>query len=519
MNDSQQQLRGTRALFRSSGMDDRLAHAQSHEGQLEGPTGEANENHPYPLIRRPLVVDLDGTLIRSDLLIEAAFSELSRRPHAILGMIGALSASKASLKHSLSEQKDFDPALLPYDPEVLRVIREASDAGRAVYLASASHHRLVSAVAAHLDVFTGWFASDEVTNCAGAVKAEKLVAAFGERGFDYIGNDAADLPVWKRAAKAYAIRTPVKVARRLTEHSDDVEYLSHAKPTWRTWAKLLRVHQYAKNGLVFVPLLTNHLFDVASVLQSLWAAIAFSLCASSVYLLNDLVDLQDDRGHRTKRNRPLACGNIALSHALLAIPVLFLLSLAVAASISVNFLATLVAYFALTTAYSFFLKRMMILDVVTLAGLYTMRVVGGAVALSIWVSPWLLAFMMSWFLSLALVKRFVELKARREANLPDSKSRDYRNADLGMVGALAAAAGLNALTLFALYISTDSVQALYTYPALLWLVAPILAYWIARVLMLAHRGMMHDDPVVFALKDKVSLATLGIVGAFVVGAM
>jgi 4-hydroxybenzoate polyprenyltransferase/phosphoserine phosphatase len=468
---------------------------------------------------RPLVVDLDGTLVRSDLLIETAFSELSHRPSSIIDMIRALSNGKACLKDRISERADFDPAMLPYDGTVLKLIQKALDEGRPVYLASASHERLVSAVANHFGFFTGWFATDAITNCAAEIKAEKLVAAFSERGFDYIGNDSADLPVWRRAAKSYAIRTPAVVARKLSSQSIDVEHLSHDKPTWRTWARQLRVHQYAKNGLVFIPLLINHLFEWQSVLQTLLAAVAFSLCASSVYLLNDLVDLQDDRAHRTKCKRPLACGDIALGQALTAIPILFLLSLAIAAWVSLGFLGVLAAYFALTTAYSFFLKRKMIVDVVALAGLYTMRVIGGAVALSVWVSPWLLAFVMSWFLSLALVKRYVELKARREANLPDSKSRGYRNSDLDVVGVLAIASGLNGLTLFALYISSDGVQYLYSRPEILWLVGPILAYWMARVLMLAHRGLMNDDPVVFALKDKISLATLGAVGAVVIGAI
>jgi len=468
---------------------------------------------------RPLVVDLDGTLVRSDLLIECAFGELSRRPHSILDLARALRQGKSSLKHRLSEPADFDPAILPYDQEVLRLIRAASDAGRPVYLASASHERLVCAVAEHLGVFAGWFATDALTNCAGEVKAQKLVDAFGEHGFDYVGNDAADLPVWQRAAKAYAIRTPRDVAKTLAGQHDDVEHLTHEQPTWKTWARLLRVHQYAKNGLVFVPLLALHMFTVPSLVQALLALVAFSLCASSVYLLNDLVDLQDDRVHRTKCRRPLACGDIPLSNAVLAIPVLFLLSLAVAASVSLPFLAVLLFYFALTTAYSFLLKRKMILDVVTLAGLYTTRVVGGAVALSVAVSPWLLAFTMSWFLSLALVKRYTELVARAEAKLPDAKSRDYRNADRGMVAALAAAAGMNALTLLCLYFMDADVRNLNARPELLWLIVPILTYWIARVLMLAHRGLMNDDPVVFAIRDKVSLGLFGVIAACFAGAM
>ncbi|WP_425518909.1 UbiA family prenyltransferase [Rhizobium indicum] len=468
---------------------------------------------------RPLVVDLDGTLIRSDLLIETAFSEVRRQPYSVIDLVRAMYNGKASLKHRLSEPVDFDPAILPYDPEVLNLIRTAREEGRPVYLASATHERLVSRISDHLGLFTGWFATDQTTNCAAEVKAIKLVAAFGDGGFDYVGNDAADLPVWRHAAKAYAIRTSSGIARKLSRQCENIEYLTHGKPTWRTWMRLLRVHQYVKNGLVFIPLLTNQLFDAHSLAITVLAFVAFSLCASSVYLLNDLVDLQDDRGHRTKRLRALACGDIPLSHAVMAIPVVLLLSLMVAVSVSPAFVLVLGGYFALTTAYSFVLKRKMILDVVALAALYTARVIGGGAALWVWPSPWLLAFMMSWFLSLALVKRYTELISRRTANLPDSNSRDYKNADVGMVGALAAGAGMNALTLFALYAASDSVLDLYARPQILWLAGPILACWIARMLMLAHRGLMHDDPVVFAIKDKVSLATLGVASMFVIAAM
>ena len=467
---------------------------------------------------RPLVVDLDGTLLRSDLLIETAFAELSRRPLALLELVSALKQGKAALKHRLATTAVFDPAVLPYDEEVLRCIRQARAEGRPVYLASASHEVLVGAVADHLELFDGWFATDELTNCAGKVKAHKLVEAFGEKGFDYIGNDAADLHVWPHAAKALAIRAPARVGRALASSSDDVEHLTHERAGWRSWAKLMRVHQYAKNGLVFVPLITSQVFEFAAFMHVLVAAIAFSLCASSVYILNDLIDLQDDRGHRSKRHRPLANGSVPLSEAMLAIPVLLGISLALGAWVSLPFLGVLLGYFALTSAYTFLLKRKMIADVITLAGLYSVRVVGGAVALSVALSPWLLAFTMSWFLSLALIKRYVELQARREANLPDATSRDYRNDDIHMVGALAAAASFNAITLFVLYASSDAVIATYSRPELLWFVAPILAYWIGRALMVARRGEMHDDPVVFALKDRLSVATLAAAGLIFVAA-
>ena len=468
---------------------------------------------------RPLVVDLDGTLVRSDLLIETAFSELGRRPQAIFEIFASLRQGKVALKHRLSEPQDFDPATLPYDEAVLQCVREARAAGRPVYLASASHERLVGPIAEHLGLFDGWFATDEVTNCAGRVKAQILVDAFGDKNFDYIGNDKADLDVWPHAAKALAIRTSGRVGRTLASRCEDVEHLQHEPATWKDWARLARVHQYAKNGLVFVPLLIGEMFEWSAFLTVLGAAIAFSLCASSVYILNDLVDLKDDRGHRSKRFRPLASGTIPLSEAVLAVPILFGISLAIASAISLPFLGVLLGYYALTTAYSFFLKRQLFADVLALAGLYTARVVGGAVALGVGISPWLLAFCVAWFLSLALIKRYVELQARRQANLPDSGSRDYRNEDITMVGAMAAGVGFQAITLFLLY-STDTERlAGFARPDLMWFVAPVLAFWLGRALVLAWRGEMHDDPVVFALKDRISIVTLAAAGALVIGAM
>jgi 4-hydroxybenzoate polyprenyltransferase/phosphoserine phosphatase len=469
--------------------------------------------------RTPLVVDLDGTLVASDLLIETAFAELGRRPQSLVDIVQALSQGKAALKHRLAAPADFDPSVLPYDPAVLDLIREARAAGRPVFLASASNGRLVGRVADHLGLFTGWFASDETTNLAGAAKARLLVGAFGERGFDYVGNDAADLPVWNVAAKAIAIRAPAGVVRRLDRTTMEVEHLPCSRPTWRTWARLMRVHQYAKNALIFVPLLTSHHFAWDAIGSALLAFMAFSLCASSVYILNDLVDLQDDRGHRTKCERPLASGAIPLAHGVAAAPILFLAAIALATAVSLPFLAVLLGYFVLTTAYSFALKRLMLVDVITLAGLYSIRVIGGAVAVDLTASKWLLAFCMMIFMSLALIKRYVELAARRDANLPDPTSRDYKTSDLDMVAALAAAAGFNAVTVFALYISSDAVNQLYTRPEILWLVGPLLIYWIARALMLASRRQMDDDPVVFALKDRVSLLTIGLAGVLILAAI
>ncbi len=460
---------------------------------------------------RPLVVDLDGTLVRSDLLIEAAFSELGRRPHSALDIILSLSRGKAALKHRLSDGVGFDPARLPYDEAVIARIEQARADHRPVYLASASHERLVSAVADHLGIFDGWFASDAEVNLAGVAKADRLVEAFGEGGFDYIGNDTADLPVWAKAHEAIAIRAPRGVVRKLAQAERAAEHLEHERPTVKTWAKLFRVHQWAKNALLFLPLFAWHSFSAAAFIDAFLGAVAFSLCASAVYILNDLVDLQDDRAHRTKWRRPLACGQIPLIQGVAAVPILLITAFGVAATVSTAFLGVLAGYLAVTTAYSFYLKRMLLIDVMTLASLYTVRVVAGAVAIGVAQSMWLLGFCFSLFLCLALIKRHVELAAKLDANLPAPANRGYRTSDTGLVAALAAAAGFNAVTIFALYVGSDVVRSLYSRPEILWLACPVLLYWVARALMLAQRRQMDDDPVVFALKDRQSLATTAVV--------
>jgi 4-hydroxybenzoate polyprenyltransferase/phosphoserine phosphatase len=468
--------------------------------------------------QHPLVVDLDGTLIRSDLLIETAFAKLAQEPLAIFAILGALLQGKAPLKHYLAETVDFDPSILPYDEAVVARIQTARDAGQAVYLVSASHQRLVKAVAEHLGLFTGWFASNESVNLSGETKTSRLVEEFGAGNFDYIGNDKADLAVWAKADKAISIRASGPVSRRLAKRRPDAEILPAPKPTWRSWLQLLRVHQYTKNALIFVPLFTSHQFTLTATASTVLAAAAFSLCASAVYLLNDLTDLQADRLHPRKRLRPLANGSIPLMHAIMAIPVLLVSAMAIAAAVSLPFLAVMLGYFCLTTAYSFSLKRKMLVDVVTLAMLYTIRVVAGTVAISAPFSEWLLAFSMFIFMSLALIKRYVELAVRLDSTMSDPANRNYKVSDLNIVGAIAAAAGFNAVTVFALYISSSTVHNLYRRPEFLWLICPILMYWISRTLMMAHRRLMEDDPIAFAIRDTRSLLAGALILMFLIAA-
>ncbi len=270
----------------------------------------------------------------------------------------------------------------------------------------------------------------------------------------------------------------------------------------RNWLTALRVHQYAKNALVFVPLLTAHTFSSRFIFNSLLAFVAFCLCASSVYLLNDLIDLRADRQHPTKRMRPFASGAIPLHQGLVATLVLLSLAMVCAIATSLLFSAVLMAYVAITLAYSLTLKRRLMVDIVVLATLYTARVIAGAAALPVIPSEWLLAFSMFVFTCLALVKRYVELALRIDRDLPDPSNRNYRLMDLPIIGALAAASGFNAITIFALYVSSPTVSQLYRRPELLWLICPILMYWLSRMVILAHRRVVDDDPIVFALRDQ-----------------
>jgi 4-hydroxybenzoate polyprenyltransferase len=476
------------------------------------------DSQPVPT-GRPLVVDLDNSLIRTDLLYEAGFAYLGTHPLGLMPLASRLFAGKAAVKAHLAAHVDIDAATLPYNPAVLALIETARRAGRPVHLASASPQKFVAAVADHLGLFEGVHASSETLNLGAHNKARHLIDLFGEKGFDYVGDSRADLPVWRAAHTAIAVHPSASVERELKRISPGAEILPGQKASLKTWAKALRVHQYAKNILVFVPLIVGQRLGLDDLARAALAFLAFSLCASSVYIINDLVDLSSDRRHRSKKNRPFAAGTLPLRQGALAAPLLLLAAAVVALAVSPLFLGVLAVYFALTTAYSFSLKRKMIIDVVVLAMLYTIRVVGGAVAVSIMPSEWLLAFSMFMFTALALIKRYVELAALLDDDRPDPSNRNYKTADLPIVAALAAAAGFNAVTVFALYVTSPKVQTLYNHPALLWVICPILMYWIARALMMAHRRLLDDDPIVFALKDRISRITALTIGAILVVAV
>lgn len=455
----------------------------------------------------PLVIDLDGTLIRTDLLHEATIKLLRRTPHLALALPAWLLDGKAALKRRLSDRVAIDVETLPYNDELLAWIRQEREAGRRVVLCTASDERYAQAVAKHLGVFDEVIGSDGTTNNSARRKADELVRRFGAGGFDYAGNSHDDLPVWGQSRRAIVVDAKPAL-RAKAQRGATVEREMHSPAaTWRTWLRAMRLHQWLKNLLVLLPLAGAHRFtDWALLQQALLAFLAFGFTASAVYVINDLVDVESDRAHPRKRQRPFASGQLSVVDGVLMATVLLVLGGSIAALGRPAFAAALAAYVVLTFAYSVWLKRKVLVDCIVLGALYTLRIVAGWLAVGLPHSFWLLSFSLFLFLSLAFVKRYAELHAYAAAGRPDAHGRGYLANDLPLVQSMGIAAGFSSVMLLALYINGDTVLQRYSHPEVLWLLLPIHLYWISRMWMQAQRGNMDDDPVIFALRDRFSLA-------------
>jgi len=455
----------------------------------------------------PLVVDLDGTLIRTDLLHESTLQFVRANPMATFSLPGWLVAGKAVLKARIAGETSLDVTVLPYHTELLTWLTEQKAAGRQLVLATASDSRYAEAVAAHIGLFDLVLASDGTINLAGDNKRAALVARFGERGFCYAGNSSTDLAVWQSAASAVVVSDDgglIERARRLGPLEQ--VFGNGGASRLALWLRAMRLHQWLKNLLIFVPLFAAHRADAHSLPLAALAFLAFGLAASSVYLCNDLIDLPHDRRHRSKRKRPFAAGALPVWQGVLAFPCLLLGSAVLSSFLHWHFAVALAGYYLLTLMYSFVLKERVIMDVTALALLYTARLVAGAAAVAVPLSFWLLGVSMFLFLSLALLKRYSELIAQRNAGfLGKAPGRGYGSDDIEMLSSLGASAGYGAVVVMALYVNSSAVVGLYREPRLIWGACPLLLYWVSRAWIIAHRGQMHDDPVVFAARDRTSI--------------
>ncbi|MGE3819425.1 MAG: UbiA family prenyltransferase [Isosphaeraceae bacterium] len=466
-------------------------------------------------------VDLDGSLIATDLLFELLFSLLRRSPWCLALVPFWLLRGRAGLKAEVARRVMPEPEELPYNKALLELLGRRRAEGARLILATASPRPWAEAVAGHLGLFEAVLATEPGRNLKGPGKLSAIRAycqAIGEDRFDYVGDAEADLPIWREAETAYVVGggDGHGLTRRVKAlgSSPTVHPVGPTARVARSALRALRPHQWAKNALIFVPLLTSqHLADPLALVSATAAFVAFSLCASAIYVVNDLVDLASDRAHPEKRGRPFASGALPLaSGPPMALGLLLGSFGLAAATLPAEFLVVLAGYLLLTTLYSLVIKSRLMVDVLALALLYSVRIFAGGIATAIPISEWLIGFSTFFFLSLAFVKRYTELhRAIESGKLEKLRGRGYRPSDIGLVETLGATSGYLAVLVLALYIQSEAVRPLYRSPNWLWGICLVLVYWISRVWFLAKRGELPGDPVSFALRDRHSLASGAIV--------
>ena len=454
--------------------------------------------------QRPLCVDLDGTLVKSDTLFDGVFQFLRRRPSQFWRLPLWLLNGKAHLKTEVARAAPLDAARLPYNTEVLHFLQAQRREGREIYLATGADSALATRVAEHFGIFSGVLATDPANNLTRTRKLARLRERFG--AFDYIGNSRADLPLLANAGEAMlANPTPaLRIAMRLRRIPVTHTFVDH-RPLGRTLLKAVRLHQWAKNVLLFVPLLLSHRLSARALGAASAAFFCFSFMASANYLINDLLDIESDRRHPSKRLRPFASGDLSVASGVGLALALFAASLALLPLLPAAFAFWLGTYIVATAAYSFYLKRLAVIDVLVLSGLYTLRMLAGGAATGTEISHWLAGFSTFLFLSLAMVKRFSELENLRERGAASTHGRGYLVADLEQIRTFGTSSGYAAVVVFMLYIARPDVTDLYRNAGRLWFTVPLLLYWITRIWLLASRGELDEDPVIFAIRDWMSL--------------
>jgi 4-hydroxybenzoate polyprenyltransferase len=456
---------------------------------------------------RPLCVDLDGTLVKSDTLADSLLVLARTHPALLFALPGQLLRRKAAFKAFVTSHVSLDVTHLPYNRKLLQFLHEESARGCVIYLATGADLRLAERVAAHLGVFDGVMGSDGVTNLTGTRKLDRLRAQLGNVPFDYIGNDVPDLPLLVSATETMVANPSLRL--RLKMQMRGIRpvrtFTERGRPLWSV-VRALRVHQWSKNLLIFLPLLLAHVIPLRLFLNGLLAFCCFCLTASSAYIVNDLLDIEIDRRHPQKRSRPFAAGDLSAITGFVIVAVFLVVAFAGARLLPIAFEGWLLLYLGTTLAYSWYLKRLALVDVLVLSGLYTLRLIAGSAATHSHISHWLAGFSVFLFFSLAIVKRFAELQNLRTSGLPPRNGRGYLVADVEQLRSFGTASAFAAVIVFAIYIGGSDVTLLYRRPQLLWLIVPLMILWLCRVWLLASRGELNEDPLVFALTDRVSLA-------------
>lgn len=453
----------------------------------------------------PLYVDLDGTLIKSDLLLESLFL-LIKKNFFLLALVPFwLIRGRAYLKSQLSTRVNIPIKILPINDEFLEFLHGEKLAGRSLFLISGSNEKEVKKVALEIGIFDACYGSSNTVNLRSRAKLKRIMELTGSSDFAYAGNSSDDLAVWDKAKEVMMVNCPRSLSKRLQREESEVQYFDVQESVLKNFWSAMRPHQWLKNGLILLPLILSHQLAATNLLlATIIAFISFSLCASSVYLLNDLLDLNNDRQHRTKKKRPFAAGELPLSFGLAGVPGLLLSSILIALFLPLQFLEVLAVYWLTTTLYSIWLKKLFFFDVITLASLYAIRIISGSAAIGVVTTSWLLGFSFSLFLSLAMVKRFTEVKNLKTSGKKSVEGRAYNQSHLRMLSILGGIAGLVSVLVFTIYISVADTTQLYNSPTVLWLICPLLVFLLARIWLFAHAGKLDEDPVLFAISDRSS---------------
>lgn len=459
-------------------------------------------SNPRPSV--PLFVDLDGTLLKTDLLAESTLALIKQAPWLIFLLPFWLLRGKAYLKARIAERVSLEIDTLPLHSEFVAYLQAQHASGRTIHLATASDAKLAQPVANRLDIFQSVLCSNGTHNLRSEAKLDAILKITGGAPFDYAGNARADFPIWAKARQAIVVNPGSGVEAGARQRTKVSQVFDDRPTLWRIWLKQTRLHQWMKNLLIGVPLLTSHAFNINNLVAVALAFIAFGLVASATYMLNDLFDLASDRRHPRKCQRPFAAGNLGIVPGCIGMALMLLGGLLLAASLSPWFLLALLSYLGLTLSYSLYFKSYVLIDVLMLALLYTVRIIAGAIVINVDISSWLLAFSMFTFLSLALVKRRAELVAMEELDREGTKGRDYQLNDAPAISSMGISAGYLAVLVLALYVDSPAVSGHYSHPRLLWLLCPLMLYWTSRLWIKTSRGEMHDDPLVFSLQDSAS---------------
>jgi len=457
-------------------------------------------------ISRPLCVDLDGTLVKSDTLWDSLLVLARKKPKSLWKLPGYALQGRAQFKDYVTSQVALDVKRLPYNRPLVDFLKSENSSGREIYLATGADRSIAERISDHLGLFQGVLASDGVTNLIGRAKLEMLKDRFGAGGFDYIGNASPDIPLLDCAGEGMVANPewPLELGLR----SRKIRISRHFKdraPLWKSILRAARLHQWAKNTLVFLPLLLAHNLHIGGVLSAILAFLSFSFCASAAYIINDLLDLEADRAHPQKRFRPFAAGDLSVPVGVATAAAFLLLACAGLTQLPRQFTWWILFYLLVTNAYSLALKRIALVDVFVLSGLYTLRMVAGAAATQTPISHWLAGLSVFLFLSLAMVKRYSELQNLRARGARPANGRAYLLADADQLRSFGTASAYSAVVVFSIYIAGHDVTVLYRHPGWMWLIDPLMLLWLNRVWLLATRGEMDEDPVVFAVTDRMSI--------------